>query len=900
MHKIWKLAFFYITYYKKQTIALFFGIVMSIALIVGIGCMMQSGTRANLQRTKQIYGDWHFRIRDSESRFSDFIKHMNGKGYKVDKYGVLVVKKTVDTPKLLTFCYGDDNYMKMMNRKLIKGHYPEKNGEVALDAHTITNLDLGDTIGEKVVIDGDSYTLCGIVNNEWNPNVADYKIFVSKDMDFEKDTHHLRLLYLKFDERTGVFDQFLAFSRRFNFDYKKGTARNDEVTSFVGGHSRVSVIDIIKAGLLLREGRFTYIWAQLNEFYHLSQNSILIALGIFGAFIVYSIFQVSIMKRLSQYSVMQVLGLENKHIFQVLLSELSMIFIAGYIVGSILGLGIARIIYSSIGKIFVDQTIGVEHSSALIAQHVDSTDSVVAQVKVQAGQFFVSKEVMIGSAIFMAVMIVIISFCLVHKMNHLTLQQMIHQNGNIKSRRRKIYSIHNTNMTSVLTNKFMLGRLRNFVTLVIALSIGGCIFIGTTYVTDNTKRHNELTFKADDGLNSDIQVYENSDELGDGINQKSAEAIQNISGVSNANPVTYTLGEIPLAKGILKWKSYFPETAHLKNFKQEPEITEKYNGQITEEKDGSNRLKVNVYGYDNNMLQTLKDYTLDGTINSAALAKNNGVILKTLMDGQGNYNGIDIKPGDKITVKVPKYGKLPQEVLKFKSSYDNYIEKDFIVAAIVSRPLAKNNYFIGDDGTNNVDIIMTNKQMQENFGIKDYNNISIQLSKNANVQQISGELGHIAEDIKNCTVKDYTKLINQENEFLQQKIFFFYGIAAVIMMISILHIMNSIQYIIASRRREFGIIRAMGITDSGFMKMLLKEGLRYGVYASIVMVALYFIEQKVLYNIMVHVYRYLQVNRAMPVLVVLAMCMANIAICIVTVLLSGKSILNESIIEEIV
>jgi len=31
----------------------------------------------------------------------------------------------------------------------------------------------------------------------------------------------------------------------------------------------------------------------------------------------------------------------------------------------------------------------------------------------------------------------------------------------------------------------------------------------------------------------------------------------------------------------------------------------------------------------------------------------------------------------------------------------------------------------------------------------------------------------------------------------------------------------------------------MGITDSGFRIMLLKEGLRYGVYSSIVMVALY-------------------------------------------------------------
>ena len=86
---------------------------------------------------------------------------------------------------------------------------------------------------------------------------------------------------------------------------------------------------------------------------------------------------------------------------------------------------------------------------------------------------------------------------------------------------------------------------------------------------------------------------------------------------------------------------------------------------------------------------------------------------------------------------------------------------------------------------------------------------------------------------------------------------FFYGIAAVLLLISLLHIMNSMQYLVAERRYEFSILRAMGITDAGFLKMLMKEGLRYGIYSSIVMLAVYWIVQKVLYYFMVHVYLYL-------------------------------------------
>ena len=45
----------------------------------------------------------------------------------------------------------------------------------------------------------------------------------------------------------------------------------------------------------------------------------------------------------------------------------------------------------------------------------------------------------------------------------------------------------------------------------------------------------------------------------------------------------------------------------------------------------------------------------------------NSMIFKTIMDGQGNYDGIEIKAGDKITLKTPASPEAAQEVLRFKS-----------------------------------------------------------------------------------------------------------------------------------------------------------------------------------------------------------------------------------------
>ena len=99
--------------------------------------------------------------------------------------------------------------------------------------------------------------------------------------------------------------------------------------------------------------------------------------------------------------------------------------------------------------------------------------------------------------------------------------------------------------------------------------------------------------------------------------------------------------------------------------------------------------------------------------------------------------------------------------------------------------------------------------------------------------------------------------------------------AFVLLVISLLHIMNSMQYLVAARKHEFGILRAMGITDSGFRIMLLKEGLRYGVYSSIVMIALYLAVQKVLYYFMTHVFLYLHPKSGIQIVPVLIMILGE-------------------------
>ena len=326
---------------------------------------------------------------------------------------------------------------------------------------------------------------------------------------------------------------------------------------------------------------------------------------------------------------------------------------------------------------------------------------------------------------------------------------------------------------------------------------------------------------------------------------------------------------------------------------------EKYNGVAVQAGEDDYLLKVNIYGYDDAMLEDMQDYILSGEINPDQMRKENSVILKTLMDAQGNYGGVCINPQDEVLLTTISSFAVPQEALRFQGQSEWYQSKSLKVAAIASRPLAKVDTYIGDNGESVIDIIMTNEQMERNFGVKEYQTVSISVKQGIEAKTVSSELGKIAKNIRKCVVKDYSEQIKQENLYLYQKMLFYYGIAAVLLGISLLHIMNSMQYLIAERKREFGILRAMGITDAGFRKMVAKEGLRYGIYSGVTVMVIYCMVQKVLYYFLIHVYLYLHPNAFISWKVLAAMIVLNVLICVGVTLISGNTILKEQIIEEI-
>ena len=891
MKRVLKLSFAYLRYYKKQTVSLFLGVLLSAALLSGVGSLLYSGKQQNIEKVRQEYGDWHYYFQSDAKEAESLLEKKKGEGYEIEESGTITIRKVLEEPYKIMLVHGDDSYLHMMNRKLLQGSYPKAANEVAMDAYVLRNLGIPEEIGREVILDGERFLLSGILSESVEGTEDYMQIFVHESVDYGQNGV---FFYFKFLENNPLYKQLAAFCKEFDVD-KESIRRNNELDDYFKGTAPSAFWNVLKVSITEEGAGIPYLYAYYNEGGQLTNKVIITALGVFGVFILYSLFQVSVRKRMSQYSIMQTLGMAEGYTFGSLLGELLLIFAAGFPLGCLLGNSIAALLYGKIGQIFVGvQNKGFRHTG----ENQDLAGISAANIG-ESGKFYVDEKLIWYSLVFFVAVLAVMSCHLVRKMRSYTWGQMIRKESGKKKKSRKIYCLHRENLSDILTKKFMFGKISSFFGILFSLSIGGIIFLGATYVTENTKIHNELTFKADDGLGSDIQVFEDSDDLGDMIPGYMAEEIRKIPGVEAVNTMNYMLGEIPLYDGKLRWTSYFAETDPSDDLEPDPLLMEKYHGVATIEGDDDYKLKVNIYGYDDEMLLELSDYLLEGNIDPDAMRKEDTVIFKTIMGGQGTYDGINIKTGDFITLKTPENTEVPAEVLRFQEKDSFYTEQKLEVAALASRPLAKTNAFIGDEASSTVDIIMTKEQMEEYFGVTGYHNMGITLKEGADGAAVSSEIRKLTQSVSKCMVKDYTQAIETENAFIEQKMLFFYGVAFVLLGISILHIINSMQYLVAARKHEFGILRAMGITDGGFRRMLFKEGIRYGIYANLLMLALYVLVQKILYYVMVHVYLYLHPKAWVPVIPVAGILALNIIICILAMEWAGRNILEEGIIEEL-
>lgn len=882
-----KLAWKYMKYYRSQTLAIFASIVLTATLLSGISSLIYSSQKSDLSNSKTIYGDWQYYIETDRETFQSVQSGEQGDGYVLEKCGRMEIRDAVEEPFVIFFICADDIYRQMAHRDLIEGTYPEGENEIAADQFVLSNLGFSGNPGDSLYINEREYIVTGILESEWAASASEMEIFVS---DSFVGSGSQTFLYLSFDEDEKLYKQLDAFQRQYHIS-SDSVEENDEVIRYLGGEKPDCIWDIVKFGLTEEDGNFTYIILKLQSDYNLAYNGMIFLLCLFSLFVVYSVFNISVAKRISEYGILQTLGISEGRIGGTLVLELWILFIVGYPLGCLLGNGVLSLLYGRFSGVFGGNGAGTAEGGLTAADQTLAKGS-------ETASFYISWNAMTAGFLFLLIALGVVGFIVVRSLRKRSLREVM--NGDVSyTKRRKIYAVRPINMAGVVVRKFMFSNKRKVIGILISLSIGGCIFLCTTYMVENLKIHAELSMKSDDGLGSEYRISLKSTSLNDTIPETVADKIKDMPETADVYATKYTLGELKLAEDEFladeDWREYFEYQNRDSYFVQ------RYGGICNQQEDGTYTIKYDVYGYDEGLLKQLEDFVLEGEIRPSEIKSGNQVIVAANMDGQGNYYFYGKKPGDTITLRVPKQENYTDDLLKFQSGQEHYIEKEFEIAAIVSRPLAQEEGFLNVDAWNNAQsVIMTNDQMTQNFGLTDYSFINASPAQGIKSEQVSTQLLQVIRDVPKAVLQDYTRAIETQKNYLSQQQIFFSGIAVILLIISLFHIMNSMNYVILARKREYGIMRAMGITDSGFYRMILQTGVTYGLLADAAIFLLYnLVLRRVMDYYMVHIVQFLHIQAGVPAWILCGLMILNIIIAVIAVLLPARKLIQESIISEL-
>lgn len=875
-----KLAWKYMRYYNSQTLTILASIILTAALLSGISSLIYSSQKSDLANSKTIYGDWHYYVETDHATYDSVQSGEQGEGYTLEKCGKMEIKDVVSEEFMICFIDTDETYRQMAHRGLLEGTFPEKENEIAADGFVLSNLGFSGNLGDSLRIGGKDYIVTGVLESEWAASSSEMEVFVS---DSFQGRGSQTFLYLGFDESQKLYTQLDAFLKEHKIS-SEAVVGNDEVIQYLGGEAPSSIYDTVKFGLTNEDGNFTYIVLKLQSDYNLAYNGMILLLCLFSLFVVYSVFSISVSKRTSEYGILQTLGISEKQIGGTLLLELWILLIIGYPLGCLLGNGILSLVYQNFSGVFGREVLSVADQTL-----AEGTNTI---------QFYLSWEAMVFGFIFLTLSLILVAFIVVRSLRKHSLKAVMSGDTSF-TKRRKIYALHPVNMAGVVVRKFMFSNKRKVFGILLSLSIGGCIFLCTTYMVENLKVHAELSLMSDDGLGSEYRISLKSDSLQDTIPEDVAKKIKNMPETDDVYATKYTMGELQLSRNEFlaeeDWSDYF------KYQNQDAYFIQRYNGICNQQQDGTYRIKYNVYGYDDAMVEQLNDFILEGEIQPEEIKNSNQVIVTANMDGQGNYYFYGKKPGDTITLRVPKQENYTDDLLKFQSGQENYIEKEFEIAAIVSRPLAQEEGFLNVEPWGNAQsVIMTNEQMEENFGINNYNFINASLADEAEAESVSNQLLQVIRDVPKAVLQDYTSAIETQKNYLSQQQIFFSSIAVILLVISLFHIVNSMNHTILTRRREYGIIRAMGITDNGFYKMILQTGILYGLLADVFIFLLYnLVLRRVMDYYMAHVLQLLHLTSAVPNMVLIGIILLNIVIAVVAVMFPARKMIRTNIIDEV-
>lgn len=785
----------YIKKYKNRSISIGIGIVLGIALIVGVGSLSFSAKEQNIKQTEYELGSHFVRYNDLNDNQVDDIENIKNDGTgdntkdNIGKLGLITYydSSTPESDDLTNIASVNRELLELQNTELVKGNFPKKADEVVIEKWVLDNLGVKPEIGQKITIDlygrkkKESFVVSGILRDRVSAKSSGImEIFLNRDL---KKSNEKTDAYVRFKDDKNIVENIYKISEDLSLD-DEGISVNRMLLDAMG---------------------------QLEEIdYNLIYSAI--AAAIVLAIVVYGVFNISIIQRISEYGLIRAIGGKLSDIVKLLLTELLLIWLVSLPIGVAVGYLVAVLLKKVSGNVFTE-------------------------IAVELSTISVPIEIMVFAGVVSLLIIVFIVVLLAWKIKRISPIDEIR--GNIKSsvdkkrnhkmsRKRKNNSLSYSKIIPIEIKMAMKNVLRNksgFAITLISMCLGSVMFLASSFYSDLMKDQQKKLEEVS-RVNTDFKISMIiTKPMYAGYSIKDIEDIRSINGVENVDEIRSLYARMFLKENQILDKEYF---------KKENEGTYTKNvlgGLLVDCGNGDKILKSGVYGYNDTLLKKLDKHLAKGNVDLKEM-NNEEVAIAMVPKNNGKYTvGVDI--GDKLKVTFREDGISSEEYLKMTDTGGKYITKEFKIVGIVNELVDYSDYYVDDRSVN---LVLSNKQFEKFSGYKNAQIVNIEMNDNANREKVAKQILTIANRTSGNVFADLTEERMTLAAMEENKQMFINAIIGILFLISIINIVNNIKYSMVSRRAEFGIIRAVGADNKMFRKIVLSEGLMYGLYSGVISV----------------------------------------------------------------
>ena len=780
----------YLKQNKRRTLVTIIGIILATALICGIGNICTSFMDYQMRDQIKTSGSFYATFTDIDKEKASVITKSSGVseyGYKKNLGSVIWDKKNSTSLDINVF---DKNTINSFQITLKKGSYPKNESELIVTQDLLNkwNKKIGDKItlnlGELI------YDDMGMISKLKNSQKTTFKIVGTLD----KAPYNSKLFAItgfdintvnkneKFDvsictkNPKDIYNTAISIGK--NIGLVKEDNPKDESYNY-NEQANLYFKDIeYNEGLLRLLGASSY--SNINI-------TLLLIVGLVASLVIiatiatiYNSFSIAISERKKQFGILNSIGATKSQIMKLVFLEGFLVSIVGIPIGLLSGTVAIDIVFKVIKTFFKTSMFGELDLRVVFSPIV-----------------LIVSTLVILLTIFISALIPAINAAKISPLEAIKNSSNL-KVGKIKSSKlvKKIFKTEGE-----LAYKNLRRNKGKFRITLFSLVISIVIFISFNGFVDMFIEANQINYGS---ITNDLTLYENNLLTKEEV-QKTIDELKKING----------LKDVAIDKGY--------------NLNLNVHVDEKnINKDLRESLKQSDYVDMDnsTYNFINSRLYTPGDFSIsniklsEGKFDRKTAKAENGVILvrysyQESLAKKGKVVLSNYKVGDTLNCTITSYdsdGKEKQKEVKLK------------ILAITDEILTGNNQYPETSFG-----VVAYDDLIPSLGIKDDESSSNSYYVATNQEKSTrDEVKKVAEE-NNLSVIDSIDEAQKLEQTMNVMKIFVYGFIVVISLVSVTNIINTISTNINLRKREFAIIKSIGVTPQGFKKMIYMESILYGI-----------------------------------------------------------------------